>query len=169
MKRTPTILFCLVAILTGLPLAQTDRELTPAERKEFVDYHNRARAEVNVEPVTWSDRLAEGAQSWADQLARRGLLQHSSGSGYGENLAIHSSVLGGAALWYAEKPDYVPGSEIPGNFGTFKAGHYTQMVWRDTREIGAGKARIQAGRYRGQFVIVCRYNPPGNYLGEPAY
>ena len=39
-------------------------------------------------------------------------------------------------------------------------GHYTQIVWRTTREVGCAKAE---GR---QFdFLVCRYYPAGNVIG----
>ena len=42
-----------------------------------------------------------------------------------------------------------------------KGGHYTAMVWGDTREVGCGTA--SGG---GVNFVVCRYNPPGNFVGE---
>ena len=67
-----------------------------------------------------------------------------------------------ARLWYEEKKSYMPGTPIPGDFGSFKAGHYTQMVWKDSTEIGAGKAVIRTGDQKGSLFVVCNYNPRGN-------
>jgi hypothetical protein len=36
-------------------------------------------------------------------------------------------------------------------------GHFTQLVWRATTELGC--ARAQCG---GIDVVVCQYDPPGN-------
>lgn len=44
------------------------------------------------------------------------------------------------------------------------SGHYTAMVWQNTREIGcgfAGTASID--------ILVCRYNPAGNIIGQMPY
>jgi len=43
-------------------------------------------------------------------------------------------------------------------------GHYTQIVWRDTKELGCGVAR---GGDRE--IWVCDYSPPGNYQGRLPY
>lgn len=42
-------------------------------------------------------------------------------------------------------------------------GHYTQIVWRDTREVGCAKKNYTDGRWKG-VIWVCRYSPPGNYV-----
>jgi pathogenesis-related protein 1 len=82
----------------------------------------------------------------------------------------------GQQLWVAEKKDY-HGQPIPPNgspeWKTYP-GHYTQMVWRDTKEVGcatgsaSGSVSAAAGGYAGQTVyLVCRYSPPGNTGGPP--
>lgn len=83
------------------------------------------------------------------------------GSGYG--------VMKGAADWYGEIKFYEPGTAIPADFSSFKAGHYTQMVWAKTTEIGAGKAVIKQGDMKGWTIIVCNYNPAGNLIGAKPY
>ena len=38
-------------------------------------------------------------------------------------------------------------------------GHFTQMVWKDSKELGVGKA------IKGQHVfVVCNFRPMGNQL-----
>jgi pathogenesis-related protein 1 len=44
-------------------------------------------------------------------------------------------------------------------------GHYTQMVWRSTTQVGMGQASCPGGA----LVIVAEYNPPGNYIGQKPY
>ena len=73
-----------------------------------------------------------------------------------------------AGYWTNEKKFYAPGTPIPSDFRNFQAGHYTQMIWKGTTEIGCGKATIQTGDLKGWLVIVCNYNPPGNMTGEVA-
>lgn len=41
------------------------------------------------------------------------------------------------------------------------AGHFTQLVWASSRELGVGKARSR----QGKTVVVAMYRPPGNVCG----
>ena len=157
----------------------------------LLEAHNRYRAEVGVPPLTWSPTLAAGAQAWADAL----VFEHSSGSGVGENLAVDvgsdaslSSILGLVDNWAVEKNNnYIPG--IPFSEARNQAsgviGHYTQMVWRETTEVGCGVARgvhrdgnggvlfpsfvDQAGNPVPGNYLVCRYSPQGNILNQVPY
>lgn len=43
-----------------------------------------------------------------------------------------------------------------------KTGHFTQVVWRDSSELGVGMARNR----NGEVYVVCNYNPAGNFLGS---
>ena len=48
------------------------------------------------------------------------------------------------------------------HFGTFnqETGHFTQVVWKNTKRVGCALSR------KGDHVVVvCRYDPPGNFLG----
>jgi pathogenesis-related protein 1 len=156
--------------------------LTAGEIREVMSRHNEVRHGVGVPPLTWSPELAEFAQAWADEIARTGKFEHRPREGefanllYGENLAAGFGPGYGVATavehWRAEEAEYVSGTpvpELPEDFAQFKAGHYTQMVWRDTRSIGVGKAVIQTGDMAGWTVYVANYDPPGNAGGRKPY
>jgi len=162
-------------------------QVTAVEALKLVAAHNAARSEVGVAPVAWSAEVASFAQQWADHIAATGKFEHRPYASeksetdpvdpaddlpkqiYGENLAFGSGqefgVTAAAEMWLAEKKDYVPGTPIPSDFSMFKAGHYTQMVWSKTTKIGAGRATIQTGDFKGYTVIVCNYAPGGNRGG----
>lgn len=139
-----------------------------ADAQAFMSIHNDARAAVGVAPLRWSSACAAVAQRWADTLAAEGGgLRHSQTPGYGEN------VFGGgggtlapsdaANSWLSEKRGYRGEAISNSNFG--RVGHYTQMVWGTTREVGYGIARSR----NGQTYIVGVYQPSGNFLGEKPY
>jgi pathogenesis-related protein 1 len=134
--------------------------------QQMVDAHNAWRKRTGVPPLTWSPQLATYAQEWATKLARENKFEHRKNSPYGENLAW----AGGQQLspervvtmWGEEVKDYnyTSNSCKPGKM----CGHYTQVVWRNTKQVGCGMARGN-----GKEVWVCNYNPPGNYVGQKPY
>jgi pathogenesis-related protein 1 len=142
----------------------------------YVDAHNAVRAAVQepagytgtwqaLPPVSWSDEVAATAQAWADSL-KNGMacgLQHANGTGYGENLAggTHLSAQAAVDLWSNEEQNYTYSPKY--EFAT-NTGHYTQIVWRKSTHIGCASAACP-----GSNVIVCRYDPPGNYIGQQIF
>lgn len=154
-------------------IVETGSKLTRAEAQELVDFHNEVRREVGVGEVSWSPEIATFAQQWADELARQGEFRHRprEDQRYGENLAGGTTraftVLVGASMWYDEKKLYRPGTVFSAS--QMKAGHYTQMVWRSSDQIGAGMAVCRTGRYKGWTILVCNYAPPGNVSGQRPY
>jgi uncharacterized protein YkwD len=43
-------------------------------------------------------------------------------------------------------------------------GNYTQMVWKDTKQVGCASANVNNGK-----VLVCRYLSAGNVMGKRPY
>jgi uncharacterized protein YkwD len=140
--------------------------------------HNRERAAVGVDSLTWSEKLAADAKVWADHLATTGEFVHDTEHlptlGEGENLAAMSwmgshnttvPVAQNMQGWIAEKNSY---QGLPSATGTNVTGHYTQMVWRNTKEIGCATATSTASG-GGREILVCRYSPPGNFFGQKPY
>lgn len=131
--------------------------------------HNQIRAAANVPPMTWNARLAEGAARWAEHLAQSGYMMHSQ-SKEGENIWMGTSGAFSHALmvrdWANEgrfyRAGYFPNISSTGDWRD--VGHFTQMVWRDTRQLGCAIASRD-----GWDVLVCRYNSPGNVVGKRPY
>ncbi len=138
-----------------------------AHVREIYGYHNKVRRDVGVEPLKWSRSLAAFAQQWADELAQTTCrMKHRSGHKFGENLFIgtagHFRAIHAAKAWEGEKPLYQGGVLTRANWKP--AGHYTQMVWRNTKRFGCGEAQC-----KGMLMVVCNYDPPGNYIGQRPY
>ncbi len=145
--------------------AQADRFAS-----ELLQAHNVERSEFGVRPLSWSPQLADEARGWANQLARRGVMQHASldqRKGRGENLWMGTAgyfSLSAMIGYFAEekrhfRPGTFPNVSRTGNWAD--VGHYTQMVWAKTREVGCGIAHG-----RGNEFLVCRYWPAGNTYGR---
>jgi hypothetical protein len=114
------------------------------------------------------------SKSWAEHLATLNdpsQFVHSTCCGafkdYGENQAWvghgADTVPSLVGVWVDEKKNYHPGEPVQAGV-TF--GHYSQLVCRDTKEVGCGMATSRDGVLD---ILVCRYNPPGNVFGQAPY
>jgi pathogenesis-related protein 1 len=175
MKTTLMIMmavFSSISALTQIVPAKTGSNVTQPDAQKALDFHNKARKDVGTKALTWSAELAAYAQAWADDLASRECaFEHRSGEkkerGYGENIFMGNgrdyTALDASSSWYSEIKDYVHGPLNSSNW--YNTGHYTQVVWSNTTEVGAGTATCKSGA----IIIVANYNPPGNYMGQKAY
>ena len=146
--------------------------LTRAQADEIVGAHNAWRRRVGVSSLRWAADLAARAQARAEYLAAHGcVIEHGPLPGdIGENL-FHAGPLHGDGrkdelfivtptqvvdMWGAESADYSPVHDTcaPNR----QCGHYTQIVWATTEEVGCGMSVCPT---LGQ-VWVCNYRPKGN-------
>ncbi|XP_019640510.1 PREDICTED: Golgi-associated plant pathogenesis-related protein 1-like [Branchiostoma belcheri] len=131
--------------------------------KNCLAVHNELRAKHGAPALKLSDKLTEHAQKWADHLAKIGKLEHSEGSGYGENVAMQWGddvpARSFVQQWYSEVERYDFGDK-GGNYQP-SAGHFSQVVWKGSKELGVGTAKSD----KGMAVTVCNYSPPGNMQG----
>ena len=176
-------LFCLV--LTKPSTAQGNS----VDKTCMLEGHNILRADVGVQELHWSDALARQAATWAEELKKSGCgMKHSHAARVGENLYWASPLKTGnrskgkstwrwsltqqpikeetvITAWATEQPWYSAATNTcdapPGK----TCGHYTQMIWTDTREIGCAKAVCNDNSQ----VWVCNYAPAGNVIGQRPY
>ena len=150
--------------------------LTPAQEAEMLRAHNAWRRLARVVPLRWAGDLADRAQTRAAYLATHGcLMVHGPlPADVGENLFRAGplrSTRGPEAvlvvtpasvvdMWGEESADYSP--KLDACTPNRQCGHYTQIVWAATREVGCGMAVCPS---RGQ-VWVCNYRPRGNIRYE---
>lgn len=159
--------------LTGDRRAPDSAGITPAQAHELVRAHNAWRERAGVPPIGWAADLAARAQARAEELSAQGcVIAHGPlPRNVGENLFYVSALqhTGGrpdevfavtatqvVEAWGRESADYSPAT------GTCawqrQCGHYTQIVWATTAEVGCGMCVCPT---LGQ-VWVCNYRPRGN-------
>lgn len=151
------------AVRDALPPAVSPAGGASTAESQWLALHNKYRALHHAPPLTWDARLASGAVEWA----RRCQFQHSSpGGAYGENLYASSNVPDPVAdsvtQWYNEQSSY---DFSAGGFSE-ATGHFTQVVWRSSTALGCGMAAGCAAGDGMDVLVVCRYTPPGNVIGE---
>ncbi len=130
---------------------------------------NLEREDIGVPAMRWNPALAADAQGWADYLARTGRFEHAPetpANPQGENICAgtnsYFSPEAMVSAWIREKRYFKPGV-FPNNSTTGDVedvGHFTQVAWRQTGEVGCGVATS-----RREDILVCRYAKAGNWIG----
>ncbi|KAD4385187.1 hypothetical protein R6Q59_010665 [Mikania micrantha] len=158
--------FKLLALACFFTLAMFHITHAQNSPQDYLDAHNRARAEVGVGNMVWDANLAAYASNYAKQRIGDCNLIHSGGP-YGENLAKGGGAFTGVDavnLWVREKTFYDHASNTCTQGKECR--HYTQVVWRNSVQLGCG--RVQCAN-DGSWFVICSYNPPGNYVGQSPY
>ena len=133
---------------------------------EALAVHNQLRARHHAPPLKLNKELCQIAKKYAQYLADNELFEHSKGKYHGDNMGENLYMCGGFKLtgkkmteeWYSEIKDYdFSGGSSPG-----VTGHFTQVVWKGSKEVGFGVAKSRGGNYYG----VGNYYPAGNWVGE---
>jgi pathogenesis-related protein 1 len=149
---------------------------------ELVESHNILRKNVNVSPVHWANDLEQDAKKWAKFLAEKNSCNMMHGSqkerkNSGENLFWGSAIMwsnGNREVQKISNSSVVESWGSENQFYNYKnnscqagemCGHYTQIVWDSTKEIGCG---MEICSDLSQ-IWVCRYRPAGNIIGKRPY
>lgn len=126
---------------------------------ECLRKHNEYRARHDTPPLRLSVPICREAQAWAQTLAAENVMRSRGRARYGENIySIKAAVVQGSMpveAWYSEVDQY-KGQYTPGT------GHFTQIVWVASVELGVGVARSRTG----EVYVVANYYPPGNIQFE---
>jgi len=145
-------------------------ELTKTQQ-DIIRIHNEKR-EIYFfnSPLSYSIELENEAQIYANTLANSGKFEHDRENNhkknYGENLYASTknsplNINDAMPNWFdKEEPHYHYDS---GDCDSgFQCGHYTQVIWQNTKEVGCATAKYKRGRFKNGFVYVCKYYKAGN-------
>jgi hypothetical protein len=155
----------------GRPDAGTGPSV-PADMVALFELMNAARIETGSAPFTWNAAVAATADSWAAGCswmhAARGQRIYM-GTQMGENLGAGSGTNwtpeGLGQGWIEEEQFY----DCPSNTcaGGEVCGHYTQVIWRNSTQVGCAIRTCTIGSPFGNGsgswrFLVCRFLPAGN-------
>jgi len=149
--------------------------------------------------LKWNDELAEVAQRWADQCwptengkSKAHDTKRGPSANYkqvGQNMATGASTApisspgfeGMIQGWYDEVEDF-PADNVSAfsKNGVPKGkmiGHYTQVVWGATKEVGCGYVsfdnpghpKSRNGKFPYRKLLICNYGKAGNWGGQKVY
>ena len=151
---------------------------TPQDLTErLLAAHNAERVRLGIAPLRWNEQLAQHALRWAQELTTMDTLEHADEADYGDGTSEEGENLWRGTrnyytpeqmvnLWVDERRIFVNGP-FPHNAtnGRWRdVGHYTQLVWRSTTEVGCAIAHNDEDE-----ILVCRYLEGGNVIGEKPY
>ena len=149
-------------------VVQSNTAILNAFQKKFTDdcvqEHNYYRSLENLPPLELSNNLTISSERWAKELQLNKKFEHST-TPFGENLFLIQNGIGNCKVavkaWYNEKSLFPKGSLVgDGDFHDY--GHYTQVMWNTTTQVGCG---IADSEDKSVDIIVCQYNSPGNIVG----
>ncbi|KAH7859599.1 hypothetical protein Vadar_003069 [Vaccinium darrowii] len=121
-------------------------------------------------PLIWDFNLENYANWWAGQRQSDCALVHSFPEfefKLGENIFWGSGsswTPADAVRAWADEEKYYTYSTNTCAIGEV-CGHYTQIVWKNTRRVGCARVVCDSG----DVFMTCNYDPPGNYVGERPY
>ena len=144
-------------------------------QRDGLKRHNYYRKYHQSGPMVLTKVLNDYAQKYAETLAAKNTMQHSSdkdrkklyGDWTGENLyyfwtSASGVTLNGAAAvdsWYDEIKDY---DFKKGKSKGGVVGHFTQLVWKGSTQLGIGVARSS----QNSVFVVANYHFGGNFNND---
>ena len=153
-------------------------------QKNVENEHNKKRRNHFLDSdISYSIALESAAQIYANSLASNGKFEHDPKNherNFGENLYAHSqdkipTILDAITPWYDDEKPYYHYDDGSCDEGTFSngqnimCGHYTQVIWQDTKEVGCASAQYKTGNFKGGHIYVCKYQKAGNIVGLKPY
>jgi len=167
-----------------------------ATKDLILDKHNQLRQNVasggeagqpgasNMRKFVWNDELGDIAQRWAAQcnFGHDEMRNMCDGTYVGQNAwfyseteeateaAVMAKVPEAAQSWYDEvtNPGFSSADINPYVFG-HGTGHYTQVVWAETYQLGCGMVHYEDDDGWFNTLVICNYAEGGNLEGGVMY
>ncbi|XP_044731398.1 venom allergen 3-like [Chrysoperla carnea] len=163
--------------------------LSGNQKNQLLNKHNELRNRVakgnqngqpsasNMYELVWDDELANIAQCYANKCvfehfrcelpkSRGGFGQNIYGS-FSSNYPNKLNYDAAVQSWYNEVSVF-PSNNVDKYKFNGSYGHYSQVVWAESKRIGCGAVLFKEGDW-WKHQIYCNYGPPGNYIGSSVY
>lgn len=147
----------IVTVTADTPEPTSDASYTDGTlfKSTILNTTNTYRTQHSAPSLTWNETIARFSARHASKCN----LKHSGGP-YGENLAIgYPNASATVEAWGEERKNFDYGDDAEFSKET---GHFTQLVWNDTRQVGCGREECDGKGW----IVVCGYWPRGNVVGE---
>jgi len=149
--------------ITDFEVALHLKRISDFDKTDILTSHNYERGLVCSPDLTWDAELAIIAQTYSEKC----VMAHNTvalSKGLGENLYGGSfngiTPVYAVYSWASERSKWNCGTSTCCSAGT---GHYTQLVWNTTRQIGCGATNCVFGGGTVRMLwVVCNYYPAGN-------
>ncbi|XP_026676857.1 uncharacterized protein LOC103505832 [Diaphorina citri] len=165
------------------PSSDKTRNSSISQREAMVEfytlkYHNEKRELHLLPPLSYNKQLSALALDWANQLLEADKFSHRPDNKFGENIFFYTSsfyvddkeaIKKAVTAWYNEIEDYREYFDLEPPLEALTTGnptgHFTQVVWNGTTEVGLGLSRNASSDFH-KVIVVANYAPPGNILGR---
>ena len=150
-----------------------NRAKTNAEDFDFekykirmLDLHNHLRHKYNLPELIENDHLNNLALTIAENIVK-----NPNKYNYQDNLHKYPIVGENIIIAHSKRPEELfkilekEGNDYNFKINRFskKTGHFTQIIWKETTDIGFGFCQYENGK---KYCAVMLYYPPGNDLGQ---
>uniref|UniRef100_A0A5K3F7T4 SCP domain-containing protein n=1 Tax=Mesocestoides corti TaxID=53468 RepID=A0A5K3F7T4_MESCO len=163
-------------VMTSTVMSQAPSQ---EERNGILEFHTKAREKVNptasnMRMMSYSEELEKLAIDWVArcEMKHPDDSQFPAYKGIGQNLAMMAGLTPTLAQmaqgWYNEIVNYT----YADNSCKHICGHYTQMVWATSSELGCAKKQCDSSfpsSPKPVYVMACQYKPAGNMNGQKPY
>ncbi|KAL4858587.1 GLIPR1-like protein 1 [Chlorella vulgaris] len=171
MAHLPLLLLFSLSTHLCVSALTTSKCVSPTGPKGVLTVLNQIRAKFNAPPVKWNAALASASQQHANKCR----WEHSLDAGeniyfsYGYQYPIDGLDACAYAdkTWASQAASYNfknPGVSRDGG----QTHHFTQLVWKETSQVGCGVARCpnlaNSGTDQPSDFVVCQYFDSGNWL-----
>ncbi|KAM3559088.1 hypothetical protein ARSEF4850_004278 [Beauveria asiatica] len=149
--KVAILVLAAVGVISAMPLEVRDHEDFEYKMLQATNWY---RSQHGANALSWDRSLADYAANHASYCTR----DHSGGP-YGENMVFGD--WSSTAAWVDSFGHERVQFDFDNGSADLATGHFTQLVWKATSEMGCGWAKCG-----DIYHVICEYQPRGNVADE---